>query len=115
LRFTAPRTRKAYVFPASHYASPHVDANLPPMGMRIRLKKSFDTRPFSPAARTILRCLQTYGAILADNGGAFFISGAPNPRWDNEELGEIKRVRDEILWSNLEVVRIDAKRLKIGR
>ena len=115
LRFTAPRTRKAYVSPASHYASPHVDAHLPPMGMRIRLKKSFDTRPFSPAARTILRCLQTYGAILADNGGAFFISGAPDPRWDDEALGEIKRVRDEILWENLEVMRIDAKRLKIGR
>ncbi len=115
LRFTAPRTRKAYLFPASHYASPHVDAQLPPMGMRIRLKKSFDTRPFSPAARTILRCLQTYGAILADNGGAFFISGAPDPRWDDEELGEIKRVRDEILRNNLEVLRIDAKRLTIGR
>lgn len=115
LRFTAPRTRKAYVFPASHYASPHTDANLPPMGMRIRLKKSFDTRPFSPPARTILRCLQNYGAILADNGGPFFISGAPHPKWDNDELAQIKRVRDDVLWNNLEVIRIDRRRLTIGR
>lgn len=115
LRFTAPRTRKAYVFPASHYASPHTDADLPPMGMRIRLKKTFDTRPFSPPARTILRCLQNYGAILADNGGPFFISGAPHPKWDNEELAQIKRVRDDVLWNNLEVIRIDPSRLTVGR
>jgi hypothetical protein len=115
LRFTAPRTRKAYVFPASHYASPHKDADLPPMGMRIRLKKSFDTRPFDPAARAILECLQNYGAILADNGGPFFISGAPHPQWDNEELAQIKRVRDEVLWSNVEVIRINNSRLTVGR
>jgi hypothetical protein len=115
LRFTAPRTRKAYVFPASHYASSHKDADLPPMGMRIRLKKSFDTRPFHPVARTILRCLQTYGAILADNGGPFFISGAPHPQWNNDELGEIKRVRDDVLWNNMEVIQIDPARLTVGR
>ena len=115
LRFTAPKTRKAYVFPASHYASPHTDAGLPPMGMRIRLKKSFDTRPFGPAARTILKCLQTYGAILADNGGPFFISGAPNRKWDKEELAQIKRVRDQVLIDSLEVIRIDPSRLTVGR
>ncbi len=114
LRFTAPKTRKAYVFPASHYASPHTEAGLPPMGMRIRLKKSFDTRPYAPAARTILRCLQTYGAILADNGGPFFINGAPHPKWDTEELAQIKRVRDELLLDSLEVVRIDPQRLVKG-
>ncbi|HWB11082.1 MAG TPA: hypothetical protein VG826_17775 [Pirellulales bacterium] len=115
LRFTAPKTRKAYVFPASHYASPHTDAGLPPMGMRIRLKKSFDTRPFAPAARTILKCLQTYGGILADNGGPFFVSGAPHPEWDTEDLAQIKRIRDEVLLDSLEVVRIDPKRLTVGR
>lgn len=115
LRFTAPRTRKAYVFPASHYASPHKAADLPPMGMRIRLKKSFDTRSFAPAARTILECLQTYGAILADNGGPFFLSGAPHSRWDIDELAQIKRVRDDVLWNNLEVIRIDNRRLTVGR
>jgi hypothetical protein len=115
LRFTAPKTRKAYVFPASHYASPHTDAGLPPMGMRIRLKKSFDTRPYAPAARTILTCLQTYGAILADNGGPFFINGALHPRWDTEELAQIKRIRDELLLDSLEVVRIDPRRLTVGR
>jgi hypothetical protein len=115
LRFTAPTTRKAYVFPAIHYASRQTAADLPPMGMRIRLKKSFDTGPFSPAARTILKCLQTYGAILADNGAPFFISGAPHPKWDNEELAQIKRVRDKLLFDSLEVVRIDPKRLTVGR
>lgn len=115
LRFTAPRTRKAYVFPASHYASPHKEAGLPPMGMRIRLKKSFDTRAFAPAARTILECLQTYGAILADNGGPFFLSGAPHAQWDIEQLAQIKRVRDDVLWNNLEVIRIDNRRLTVGR
>lgn len=115
LRFTAPKTRRAYIFPASHYASDDPDASLPPMGMRIRLKKSFDTRPYSPAARTILKCLQTYGAILADNGGPFFISGAPDEKWDVEELAQIKRVRDDLLLDSLEVILMDASRLTVGR
>lgn len=115
LRFTAPKTRRAYVFPATHYASQDKDASLPPMGMRIRLKKSFDIRPYAPAARTILKCLQTYGAILADNGGPFFLGGAPNDNWDIEDLAQIKRVRDELLLDSLEVIKIDASRLTVGR
>lgn len=114
LRFTAPKTRKAYVFPASHYASSDTSADLPPMGMRIRLKKSFDTRPYGRKVRTILKCLQTYGAILADNGAPFFLTGAPHPKWNNDELGELKRVRDELLFESLEVVRIDPNRLTVG-
>lgn len=115
LRFTAPKTRKAYVFPASHYASSDTSADLPPMGMRIRLKQSFDTRPYGRKARTILKCLQTYGAILADNGGAFFLTGAPHPKWNSDEVGEIKRVRDDLLFESFEVMRIDPDRLTVGR
>lgn len=115
LRFTAPKTRKAYVFPASHYASSDTSADLPPMGMRIRLKKSFDTRPYGRKVRTILKCLQTYGAILADNGAPFFLTGAPHKKWNNDELAELKRVRDDLLFDSLEVMRIDPDRLTVGR
>ncbi len=77
LRFTAVKTRRAYVSPATHYASPHTDANLPPMGMRVRLKAHYDFSGFPPEAQVILRALQTYGMFLADNGSDWFISGAP--------------------------------------
>jgi hypothetical protein len=114
LRFTAPKTRKAFVYPASHYASQDTSPDLPPMGMRIRLKKSFDTKPYGRKVRTILKCLQKYGAILADNGSPFFISGAPHADWNNDELGEIKRVRDNLLFDSLEVIEIDPNRLTAG-
>src|SRR5487761_169355 len=113
LRFTAPKTRKAYLFPASHYASTLSSAALPPLGLRGRLKRSFDTKPYGPTARTILNCLKTYGAILADNGSPFFISGAPHPKWDIEELAQIKRVRGKLLLDSLEVVRIDPRKLTV--
>ena len=101
LRFTCARTRRAYVAPASHFASASDDLRLPPMGMRVRLKATFDVRPYPPAARVILTALKTYGMILADNGSDWFVSGAPDPRWDNEELGTLKRVKG----SDFEVVR----------
>lgn len=114
LRFTAPKTRKAFVYPASHYASQDTSPDLPPMGMRIRLKASFDTKPYGRKVRTILKCLQKYGAILADNGSPFFISGAPHADWNNDELGELKRVRDNLLFDSLEVIQIDPNRLTVG-
>src|SRR5207302_2229385 len=67
LRFTCRRTRRAYVWPARHFASRLSDANLPPMGMRVRLKADFDVTPFSPAVRVILTALKKYGMFLADN------------------------------------------------
>ncbi len=73
LRFTVKKTRRAYVPPATHFASPHKDENLPPMGMRVRLKAGFDTSKFTGAARVILEGLKTHGMILADNGGDWFI------------------------------------------
>ena len=93
LRFTVRRSRRAYVPPATHYASRLTDANLPPMGMRVRLKASVDISKFSPAARVILTALQRYGMIVADNGGDWFLSGAPDPGWNDEEIATLKRIK----------------------
>nr|HPQ66212.1 hypothetical protein [bacterium] len=92
LRFTAPHTRDAHVWPARHDASALSGSQYPPMGQRFRLKKSFDTSSFSPIPRTILEAMKTYGIVLADNGSAWYISGAPDERWDNEILAELRRV-----------------------
>ncbi len=87
LRFTAARTRRAFVPPATHYASSNTDANLPPMGMRVRLKAGFVIpSTFSNEAKAILTALKTYGMFLADNGSDWFMSGAPDSRWDNDRL-----------------------------
>ncbi len=92
LRFTAPQTRKAFVWPARHYASSLTGAQYPPMGQRFRLKAAFDVSGFSTQARVILLALKRYGMILADNGSSWYISGAPDPRWDNDVLHELNQV-----------------------
>ena len=92
LRFTVVRSRRAYVYPARHWASSDTSASRPPMGMRVRLKASYDISGFPPSARVILRALQTYGMIVADNGGDWFISGAPDARWNDGELNTLKTV-----------------------
>jgi len=81
-----------YVPPASHFASSLRAEDLPPMGMRVRLKASFDTSRFTGAARVILEGLKKYGMILADNGSDWFISGAPDGRWKHEELTPLRKV-----------------------
>jgi hypothetical protein len=86
LRFTAPRTRRAYVWPARHFASSRNDAALPPMGQRFRLRAGFEVGGFSRDTQVILRALQRYGMMLADNGSAWFLSGAPNSGWNNDAL-----------------------------
>ena len=100
LRFTVRQTQRAYISPATHWASRSQDPHLPPMGLRVRLKADFNLSRFPKAAQVVLRCLQRYGMLLADNGGDWFISGAPDPRWDDEALSTIKRVKG----SDLEVV-----------
>ena len=92
LRFTAARTRRAYVYPARHFASASTDPSLPPMGMRVRLKAGVDISGFPPGARVILQALKTYGMILADNGGNWFLSGAPDSRWNDDEMNALKRL-----------------------
>ncbi|MGI8421283.1 MAG: hypothetical protein ACR2MU_03330, partial [Gaiellaceae bacterium] len=79
LRFTVARTRRAFIAPARHFASSSTDSSLPPMGMRVRLKASFDTSGFPPQARAVLEALKRYGMILADNGSSWYVTGAPDP------------------------------------
>jgi hypothetical protein len=92
LRVTVPRSQRAYVAPARHLASSDRDPDLPPMGLRLRLKASFDLRPFRGQALAILRGLKRYGMIVADNGSGWFITGAPDRRWDDAQLEQLKRV-----------------------
>jgi hypothetical protein len=92
LRFTVPTTRQAFTPPASHWASSVTDANAPPMGMRIRLKASYDISGFSAANQVILTALQQYGLILADNGTGIYISGMPDDNWDNSDLHNLGQV-----------------------
>jgi hypothetical protein len=92
LRFTAPQTRRAYVYPARHFASNSTSASLPPMGLRVRLKASVDISKFPPQARVVLKALQVYGMILADNGSPWYVSGAPNAHWSNDDLHSLGRL-----------------------
>lgn len=92
LRFTTRRTQRGYIHPATHWASRSTDPELPPMGLRVRLRADFDISPFPRPVQVILTALKRYGMFVADNGGDWFISGAPDPRWDDAALGRIKRV-----------------------
>jgi hypothetical protein len=100
LRFTVEHTRKAFIWPARHYASSSLEPSLPPMGLRVRLKAGFDTSKFPRQARVVLEALKRYGMIVADNGSNWFISGAPDPRWSNDDLHTLGRVKG----SDFEVV-----------
>ncbi len=92
LRFTAPQTQDGYVWPARHEASNLQGDQYPPMGQRFRLRTDFDLSTFSPEVQVILQALKTYGMMLADNGSAWYISGAPDERWDNDALHELHQV-----------------------
>jgi hypothetical protein len=100
LRFTAPRTRKAFIAPARHFASSSDDPSLPPMGLRVRLKASFSEAGFPRQSRVVLAALKRYGMILADNGSPWYVSGAPSSGWSNDDLHALGRVRG----SDFEVV-----------
>src|SRR5262245_11096909 len=100
IRVTVPVTRQAFTPPASHWASSEQSQNAPPMGMRMRLKAGFDISGFPPNDQVILTALKQYGVIVADNGGAMFISGTPDERWNNSELDQLKT----LIASDFEVV-----------
>jgi hypothetical protein len=100
LRFTASRTRRAFIYPARHYASSATDPDLPAMGQRLRLKASFNVNGYPKQARAVLVALKRYGMILADNGSSWFISGAPNSKWNNDDLHTLGKVKG----SDFEVV-----------
>jgi hypothetical protein len=92
LRVTVPATQQGYIHPATHYASSTSDPALPPMGLRLRLKASFDLAAYHGQALVVLRALKRYGLIVADNGSPWYITGAPNQDWNNEDLDQLKRV-----------------------
>lgn len=92
LRFTVRRTQQAYVHPATHFASSDTDPSLPPMGLRVRLKASYDLSRFSGGALVILTALERYGMFVADNGSDWFISGETNTAWDDDQLEPLKTV-----------------------
>jgi hypothetical protein len=104
VRFTVVKSRKAYVAPATHFASRSNDATLPPMGMRVRLKAGFDIAGYPADAQVILKGLKTYGMILADNGSDWFITGTPDERWNEDNMNTLKKVKG----SDLEVVKMGA-------
>jgi hypothetical protein len=108
LRFTVSRTRRAYVYPARHFASALTGRNLPPMGLRLRLRRNYPIGAFPRQARIILRALKRYVMIVADNGSSWYISGAPSSRWNNDALHTLHRVKG----SAFEVV--DTRRLRNG-
>jgi hypothetical protein len=92
IRFTAPRTRRAYVWPARHFASRSDDAALPPMGLRMRLKKDFPIDRYSKEMQIFLTALKKYGIVLADNGSPWFLTGAPNRGWTDDFIAAVKTV-----------------------
>jgi hypothetical protein len=92
LRFTLPYSQTAFTPPASHWAGNSTNTYAAPMGMRIRLKSSYDITSFPPQSRVILAALKQYGMITADNGSSMFISGDPDNRWNNNDLNALKQV-----------------------
>lgn len=92
LRFTVSQSQRAYIHPATHYASDDTDPDLPPMGLRFRMKSDYDCSSYSSEAQVVCTALKTYGMIVADNGSDWYLSGAPDSRWDDDALGDIKDI-----------------------
>jgi hypothetical protein len=102
LRMTVQRSRRAYVYPARHFASSLTDSSLPRMGERLRLKAGVDIAKLPVQARVVARAMKEYGVIVADNGSDWFVTGAPDKRWDDEQLNALKALRG----SDFEVVEV---------
>ncbi len=103
IRFTLQDSRAAFTPPASHWAATSTDPNAAPMGMRMRLQASVNISGFSPTNQVILKALQKYGIIMADNGSSMYLSGAPDDRWDNDDLHNLA----SLTASNFEVVQMN--------
>lgn len=95
LRFTVSTTQRGFIHPARHFASSSTNPDLPPMGLRLRLKGNFDISGFSQSNQVILRALKKYGMMVADNGGDWYISGAPDSRWDDEDLHRLSTIKGD--------------------
>jgi hypothetical protein len=92
LRFTVSRTQRAFIHPATHFASSITSPDAPPMGLRLRLRADFDRSAYTGQARVVLDALREYGMFVADNGSNWYITGATDPGWDDEDLNQLKRV-----------------------
>jgi hypothetical protein len=92
IRVTFSQTYAGYIHPATHQASDQTDPTLPPMGLRLRLNAGFDTSGYTGGARVILEAMKRFGLIVADNGSNWFFTGAADPRWDDDNLSQLKRV-----------------------
>lgn len=92
LRFTVSRSQRAYIFPASHYASSNTDANLPPMGLRFRMKANYDCSGYSSEVQVLCTAMKRFGLIVADNGSDWYVSGAPDPRWSDDNLHDLGNI-----------------------
>jgi hypothetical protein len=92
LRFTVRQTQRGYIHPATHFASSSTDPNLPPMGLRMRMKATYSCAAYSSEVQVICAALKKYGMYLADNGSDWFVSGAHDPRWDDDRLSDLKRI-----------------------
>jgi hypothetical protein len=106
IRFTMQRTRQAYIHPATHAAG-RADATLPPMGMRVRLKASFDDSAFTGAAKIVATAMKTYGLILADNGSDWYIGGESNDAWAPEMDALLPQLR-KVKGADFEIVKTGA-------
>jgi hypothetical protein len=102
LRFTVPTSRRAYVLPATHQAGSSTSASAPPMGLRVRLKASVDISTYPAQAQVLLAALKRYGMILADNGSAWYVSGAPDDHCNNDQLATLSGIKG----ADLEVVQM---------
>jgi hypothetical protein len=108
IRVTVPRSQRAYVWPARHQAGSSTDRDLPPMGLRLRLKAGYDISGFGRDARVVLQAAKTYGLIVADNGSPWYLSGVPDERWDNDVLHTLGRVPGSAFEA------VDASGLQVG-
>ncbi len=92
LRFTVRKTQKGFIHPATHYASSSTSPNLPPMGLRLRLKANYDISKYTGQSRVVLEALKKYGMIVADNGSNWYITGGADPGWNDTDLNQLKNV-----------------------
>lgn len=92
IRFTVNQSQKGYIHPATHFASSSTDPNRPPMGLRLRMKADYDISGLHGQARVIAEAFKKYGMILADNGSDWYFTGAADPRWDDEDLNQLKTI-----------------------
>jgi hypothetical protein len=92
IRVTFAQTQRGFVLPATHFASSRTDLDLPPMGLRLRMRADYDLSAVTGQARVIAEAMKTYGLVVADNGSNWFFQGGSDPRWDDDDLNQLKQI-----------------------